>query len=330
MSFEALGGGALRPSRRSAYLFRDRIVVEPGSAPGPCSWSRRRSACVPSSTFVAEVERIVEPGSVSAQVEFQVLGLSCRLNMSSETLEFEEPLAPLLKEIERARPTPHDRCSQSADQRCSAASSEAARAELSMRRSHRGSACARGAPPGSPESRGLHHAVVQRICRDSRRPAVCRRSGDHDRHCRLQGPARCFSSGTSRDATRREDLSELRLRAPGGLPQSAPGHAVGREVSQTGRRIRGHTGGVSGIESEEQGSVRGDCREAAYARWPSSTRQSSSSSAAKAAAVGRWASLSAHRCGDHGSLRPIAYHPRGCATILWRGASKKVRSRQKR
>ena len=146
-----------------------------------------------------------------------------------ETLEFEEPIAVLLKEIEALDAAAAHRRARSRDRDAAAPRRDGARRAL-PRRSRRGSACSSRAIPSRPGPRGLHPAPVHRLRRDSRRPPVRRRPRDHDRLRRLQGPAGAARRPRQGRRHEGEDLPELRLRAAGGLPQGAARDAAGREV----------------------------------------------------------------------------------------------------
>ena len=162
-----------------------------------------------------------------------------------ETLDFEEPIATLLKETRGAHgrcraPTPHQRRST----RCASGLDVAAR--RSLRVADAVAARAGGPPPEPAGPRGLHRAAVHRLRRDPRRSPVRRRSRDHDRLRRLPRPAGAGRRPRQGRRHQGQDLPQLRLRAARGLPQGAARDAPGREVQPADRRVRRHAGGVPG------------------------------------------------------------------------------------
>ena len=160
--------------------------------------------------------------------------------MPPETLDFEEPIAVLLKEIEALSLLP----ATDARQREMALARTAARtvrADL-YARAHAVAARPRRAPPEPSRPRRLHSTPVSRIHRNSRRSAIRRRSRDHDRLCRI--PRRGGAARRTRQGSRYEgkDLPELRIRAAGGLSKGAcarfawPRSSAGRRSCSSTRR----------------------------------------------------------------------------------------------
>ena len=84
--------------------------------------------------------------------------------------------------------------------------------------------------PNRPGLEDVIQRLFTQLRRDSRRPAVRRRSRDHDRLRRLQGPAGAARRPRQGRRHQGQDLPELRVRAARGLPQGASGDAARREV----------------------------------------------------------------------------------------------------
>ena len=170
----------------------------------------------------------------------------------AEPLEFEEPIAALLREIDELAELPQ---TDARDRQI-----ETLRRRIETVRA--GPLCvpdavaarARRQASRASQPRGLHPAVVHRLCRDSRRSAVRRRPRDHDRICRLQGPA--GPARRPRQGRRHEgkDLSQFRLRAARRVSQGVARDAAGGEVSPADPRLRRHAGRVSRASSPRNGA----------------------------------------------------------------------------
>ena len=179
----------------------------------------------------------------------------------AETLDFEEPIAKLLKELDSLTVLPRT----DGNQRAIDALRQPPRhgAGRGLRVAHAVAARAGRAPSEPARSRRVHRAAVHRVRRDSRRPPLCRRPRDHDRLRRLQGPAdpgRRTRQGRGHEG---EDLPELRLRAARRLSQGAARDAARREVRPADRDLRRHAGGVPGDRVRRARRRRSDRRQPA-------------------------------------------------------------------
>ena len=108
-----------------------------------------------------------------------------------------------------------------------------------------------------------------------------------------------------------------------GLPQGAARDEAGGEVPPPGDRLHRHAGGVSRAWSPRSAASPRPSR-STCARWRRSTRRSSSSCTARAAAAAR----SGIAVGDRILMHEFAIYsvipPEGCAAILWRDSGRKV------
>ena len=222
--FEALGEVFQRHRGDRRVSFE----MELASGPTPMRVRADVSAQIrvkPSPALVAEVEHIVGAGRGVAAMNRRdrssgiVIRSSIRLAVTNddqsapmaEPLEFEEPIAALLKEIDALAELPQTDAPRSADRDPAPAHRDGARRALC--RPDAVAARARRQASGASQPRGLHPAAVHRLCRDSRRSAVRRRPRDHDRICRLQGPAGPARRPCQGRRHEGKDLSQFRLRA---------------------------------------------------------------------------------------------------------------------
>ena len=180
--------------------------------------------------------------------------------MPPETLEFEEPIAVLLKEIEALTLLP----------RTDAREREIEALERRIA-TIRGDLYASLTPwqrvlvarhPNRPGLEDFIQPPVHELRRDPRRPPLRRRPRDHDGLRRLQGPAGARSRAREGDRHQGEDLPQLRLRAPRGLPEGVARDAARREVPPSGHRLRRYASRVPGDR------VRGARRGGSHRRQP--------------------------------------------------------------
>ena len=164
-------------------------------------------------------------------------------------LEFEEPIAVLLKEIEAlVDAAAHDRARRRDRQRCERRL-ESMRGEL-YRVADAVAARAGGAPSRTGPSL---EDFIERLFTDFIEIHGDRRFADD--HAIMTGfadykgePVLLVGHVEGR-RHQGEDLPQLRLRAAGGLPQGAARDAAGREVPPADHRVRRHAGGVSRASS---------------------------------------------------------------------------------
>ena len=154
--------------------------------------------------------------------------------MASDTLDFEEPVSVLLKEIEALRLMPQTPERRGAIARLEARAKEL-RAEIYAHLRpvavRAGGAPSRTAPACSTTSSGC-----SRNSPSPRRPAVRRRQGDRHGIRVLSRTSRSGRRTPERPRHEAEDLPELRLREARGLSEGAARHAAGREVQPAGHR----------------------------------------------------------------------------------------------
>ena len=167
--------------------------------------------------------------------------------MPLETLDFEEPIAIVLKEIEALRCCRRPTRAIARSSRCAGGSSRCAAELYKSLTPWQRVLVARH--PNRPEPRGFHPAAVHRVHRDSRRSPLRRRPRAHDRLCRLQGAAGAARRPRQGRRHQGKDLPQLRLRAARGLPQGDARDAAGGEVQPADHRVRRHAGGVSRASS---------------------------------------------------------------------------------
>ena len=151
-----------------------------------------------------------------------------------------------------------------------------------------------GAASEPADGARLRQPAVHRVHRDQRRPPLCRRPRDRRRLRALQGRARADRrppQGGGGD-TKQKIFRNFGYARPEGYRKALRAMKLAEKFSRAGHRVHRHAGRVSGHRIGGARHLRGD-RASTCARWPRSTRRSSSSCTAKAAAAARSASRSA-------------------------------------
>ncbi len=121
-----------------------------------------------------------------------------------------------------------------------------------------------GRPPsGAAGDARLRRAVVHRLRRNPRRSPLRRRPRHRHRHGALQGGAGHGGRPPEGQRHQAEDLPELRLRAPGRLPQGAAGDAARAQVRPSDHLLCRHAGRVSGHRIRGARRRRSDCAQPA-------------------------------------------------------------------
>ena len=179
--------------------------------------------------------------------------------MPLETLDFEEPIAVLLKEIDAlTRAAAHRGARSRRSSRCSAGSRRFARDLYRSLTPWQRVLVAR-----HPNRPGLED-FIQRLFTNFVEIHGDRRFADD--HAIMTGFADYKGAAGAARRPRQgrrhqgQDLPELRLRAPRGLPQGAPRDAARREVQPADHRVRRHAGRVSRASSRRN------------AAWPKRSR----------------------------------------------------------
>ena len=239
-----------------------------------------------------------------------------------ETLEFEEPIAALLKEIEALTLLPHtDAREREIEVAAPAASSRSAADLYASLTPWQRVLVARH--PNRPGLEDFIQRLFTGLRRDPRRPALRRRPRDHDRLRRLQraaGAARRPRQGRRHQG---KDLPQLRLRAARRATARRcarcgwPRNSAGRSSSSSTRRRR-----IPGIESEERGvaeAIAVNLRDMMLLDTPIIVIVSGEGGSGGALGIA---------VGDRVLMQEFAIYsvipPEGCAAILWRDPAKKV------
>ena len=176
--------------------------------------------------------------------------------MPTETLEFEESLAPLLKEVDALSALPRtdarERELERLNQKLRAARTEIYGKLTPWQR------VLVSRHPSRPDMLDYVDAALHRLRRAARRPPLRRRPRDRRRHGLLQGRAGDGGRPPQGRRHQAEDLSQLRLRAPRGLSQGHPADAHGRKIPPADRRLRRYAGGLPGRRIGRARRGRGD------------------------------------------------------------------------
>ena len=216
----------------------------PGSAPLEVRWSdetgsaaRLRSQRAQSCRERCGTRRTAGPAWRRSRVKL----VTGRLTMASTpTLEFEKPIVELEKQIDELKKLAGDQQLHvdeeiaPLEKKLTALRQEVYRNLSPLQRR------AGGAEREASVHARLHPALLHRLHRAARRPAVPRRRGDRRR---LGATRRRDGDGDRPPARPRhqgEPAAQLRHAAPGGISQGAPPDEAGREVPRAGVHVHRH------------------------------------------------------------------------------------------
>ena len=171
---------------------------------------------------------------------------------AAETLEFEEPIAVLLKEIEAlellpARDAPRARVAV-------APAAPGVGAGRPLRVAHAVAARAGRAAPEPSRSRGLHPAAVHRLRRDPRRPPLRRRSRHHDAASPTTTASPCCVVGHVKGRDTKEKIfRNFGYARPEGYRKALRAMRLAEKFQRADPRFVDTPAAYPGIESEERG-----------------------------------------------------------------------------